>query len=78
MDIKTEMARGKWKKLTKYKAREWARNMLLSALSVAYYRYEADDDFQALSEEEQELVIQETNALGEKMAKAIGGEYYTQ
>lgn len=73
-----EMSRGKWKKLTKSKAMDMAKDRLMTNLSIAYYGFENDDEFQALSEEDQELVMSYVNTFGEKMAKAIGRNYYTQ
>lgn len=77
MKIMTEMPRGPQKKLTKTRASEMAKDCLMDALAAAYYRFENNNDFQNLSEEEQELVLQQTDILGAKMAKSIGREYYT-
>lgn len=77
MKIMTEMPRGPQKKLTKGRASEMAKDCLIDALSTAYYKFENNDDFQNLSEEEQDLVLRQTNILGAKMAKSIGREYYT-
>lgn len=73
-----EMSRGKWKKFTKGKAIDMAKDRLMTNLSIAYYGFENDDEFQALSEEDQELIMNYINEFGEKMAKAIGRNYYTQ
>ena len=73
-----EMSRGPQKKLPKYKAQEIAKDRLLSSLSIAYYGFENDDYFNSLSEEEQDLINYYMNIFGEKMAKSIGREYYTQ
>ena len=78
MDIKTEMARGKWKRMTKGRAREMAKERLLEAISIAYYGFEDNDEFNSLSEEDQQVVLNEIGYLGKRMAKSIGGEYYTQ
>lgn len=73
-----EMSRGPYKKLPKYKAAEIAKKRLVNALSVAYYGFEDDDYYQSLSEDEQELINQYMNIFGQKMAKSIGKEYFTQ
>lgn len=49
MDIQKEMARGKWKRMTKGRAREMAKTRLLEAISIAYYGFENDDEFNSLS-----------------------------
>lgn len=77
MKIMTEMSRGPQKKLTKTRASEIAKDCLMDALAAAYYRFENNNDFQNLSEEEQDLVFYQMNILGAKMANSIGREYYT-
>lgn len=77
MKIMTEISRGPQKKLTKGRASEMAKDCLIDALAAAYYRFENNDDFQNLSEGEQDLVLHQMNILGSKMAKSIGREYYT-
>lgn len=73
--------RGPNKKLTKTRAIEIAKDILMDNLSVAYYSVsEGTDnptDRYGLSDDEQELVYQMLRQLGQKMAKSIGREYYT-
>lgn len=78
MKVINEMPRGQQKKLPKYKAAEIAKEQLIDSLSVAYYKFESDDYFQSLSDEEQELIMDYMQAFGDKMAKSIGKKFYTQ
>ena len=53
--------------------RELAKDKLIEAIAVAYYKLE-DEDF---SEEEEKQITAYINQYGETMAKAIGKKYYT-
>ena len=61
--------------MTKSKAKEIAKDTLLSSISVSYYRICDDREY---TDEEQELIIDYINKYGETMAKAIGKRYFTQ
>lgn len=56
-------------------AKKIAKDTLLSALSVAYYRI--SDNEEDYTEEEKEEIIKYMNQYGEAMAKRIGKQYYT-
>lgn len=51
-----------------------AKEAMLEAIGVAYYRISDSGDY---SDEDTEAIIQEMNKLGEKMAKAIRGNFIT-
>lgn len=59
--------------MTKTEMREFAKDKLLEAIAVAYYKLE-DENF---SDEEVEQISQYINQYGESMAKAINRNYYT-
>lgn len=61
--------------MKKSEAKQIAKDTLLSAISVAYYRICDDDDY---TEEEQNLIIDYINKYGETMAKSIKEKYFTQ
>lgn len=60
--------------MKKTEAKEIAKERMLEAIGVAYYKISDSDEY---SDEEVEMIIQELNKLGERMAKAIGGRYIT-
>lgn len=59
--------------MTKTEMREFAKDKLLEAIAVAYYKLE-DENF---TNEEVEQISQYINQYGESMAKAINRRYYT-
>ncbi len=59
--------------MTKKEMRQAAKDMLMSAISAAYYKME-DEDY---TEEEQEEINKYIWQYGTAMAKAIGEEFYT-
>ena len=78
----TEMPkRGPNKKLTKTRATEIAKDVLISNLAKAYYGVEDGinnpADKYGLSEEEIQLVYSMVDTLANKMAKSIGRDYYS-
>ena len=82
LEVKKEMPkRGPNKKLTKYKAIEIAKDVLIRHLSTAYYGVEEGTqnptDKYDLSEDEVQLVYSMVDTLAQKMAKSIGRDYYT-
>lgn len=69
--------------LTKGQAWEICKEVMLSNLSVAYYKFEEHElpngkMYDDLSDKEKELINKTMQYMGEKMAKSIGGNYYTQ
>ena len=60
--------------MKKTEAKEIAKETMLEALGVAYYKI---SDNESYTEEEQDLIIQYMNMFGERMAKAIKGKYIT-
>lgn len=60
--------------MKKTEAKEIAKNIMLEALGVAYYKIADGDDY---TEEEADLIIEQMNILGERMAKAVKGKYVT-
>lgn len=63
--------------MTKQKKRELAKDLLIDALSVAYYKLE-DSEYSHMSEEEIEEICGYMRQYGEAMAKRINRKYYTQ
>jgi hypothetical protein len=61
--------------MKKTEAKAIAKDTLLTAISVAYYRICDDNDY---TEEEQNLIIDYINKYGETMAKSINEKYFTQ
>lgn len=59
--------------MTKKEKREFAKDMLIESIAVAYYKLQ-DEKF---TEEEAEEITQYINQYGEAMAKAIKKNYYT-
>ena len=59
--------------MTKTEMREFAKDKLMEAISVAYYKME-DENF---TQEEVEQITQYINQYGEAMGKAINKRYYT-
>lgn len=59
--------------MSKKEMRELAKDKLIEAIAVAYYKLE-DEDF---SEEEEKQITAYINQYGETMAKSIGKKYYT-
>lgn len=72
-----EMSRGPQKRLPKYKAYDMAAECIRDALATAYYKFEDNAEYNALSEEEQQLVNQYYDELGTKLCKAMGKTFYT-
>lgn len=61
--------------MKKSEAKVIAKDTLISAISVAYYRICDDKDY---TEEEQDMIIDYINKYGETMAKSINEKYFTQ
>ena len=61
--------------MKKTEAKEIAKDTLMSAISVAYYRICDNNDY---TEDEQNLIIDYINKYGETMAKSIKERYFTQ
>lgn len=57
----------------KKEMRDAAKDLLLDAIAVTYYKLEEEN----FSEEEEEQILAYINQYGETMAKAIGRKYYT-
>ena len=58
--------------MKKSDAKEIARKTLLQAIGTAYYKIADSNDYNI---DESEMIIEEINKLGERMAKAIKSEY---
>lgn len=61
--------------MTKTEAKKIAKDTLMSAISVAYYRICDSNDY---TEEEEDMIINYINKYGETMAKSIKEKYFTQ
>lgn len=61
--------------MKKSEAKAIAKDTLISAISVAYYRICDGEDY---TEEEQNMIIDYINKYGETMAKSINEKYFTQ
>lgn len=59
--------------MTKTGMREFAKDKLMEAIAVAYYKLE-DENF---SDEEVEQICKYINQYGESMTKVINRRYYT-
>ena len=59
--------------MSKKEMREFAKDKLMEAIAVAYYKLE-DENF---SEKEEEQISTYINQYGEAMGKAIRRNYYT-
>lgn len=59
--------------MSKKEMREFAKDKLMEAIAVAYYKLE-DENF---SEKEEEQISAYINQYGEAMGKAIRRNYYT-
>lgn len=59
--------------MSKKEMREFAKDMLMEAIAVAYYRLEDEK----LPEEEEKQITTYINQYGKTMAKSIGKHYYT-
>lgn len=59
--------------MTKSEMRNFAKEILMESIAVAYYRLESEN----FSDEENEQICKYINQYGESMAKAIGKKYYT-
>lgn len=57
--------------------KKMAKKRLIDNLAVAYYGFESDDEFQTLTEEEQEKAYKYLDKFAEAMAKAINEKYIT-
>ena len=62
---------------TKTELREIAKDALMSALAVAYYRIADNPDEYGLTDEEVEEVCSLMNKYGETMGKSIKKKFYT-
>lgn len=60
--------------MTKTTAKEIAKETLLEALGIAYYKLVDDGEY---TEEEVEMICVQMNKLGERMAKSVNGRYVT-
>lgn len=63
--------------MTKKEKREFAKDILIKALSVAYYTLEISD-YDNISEEDKDEICKYINQYGDAMAKRIGKKYFTQ
>lgn len=59
--------------MNKKEMREFAKDKLMEAIAIAYYKLENEN----LSEEEEKQITLYINQYGKIMAKAIGRRYYT-
>lgn len=59
--------------MSKKEMREFAKDKLMEAIAVAYYKLEDEN----LSDEQEKQITAYINQYGETMAKAIGRKYYT-
>lgn len=59
--------------MTRTEKRKFAKDKLMEAIAVAYYKLE-DENF---SDDEVEEISKYINQYGEAMGKAIGRNYYT-
>lgn len=59
--------------MSKKEMREFAKDKLMEAIAVAYYRLEDEK----LPEEEEKRITEYINQYGKTMATAIGRHYYT-
>ena len=59
--------------MRKSEMREIAKDKLMEAIAVAYYKLEVEN----FSEEEKDQICEYINQYGEAMAKAINKKYYT-
>lgn len=60
--------------MTKKEQKEFAKELLIEALSVAYYRLE---NYNNITEDEAIEICKYMQQYGEAMAKRINREYYT-
>lgn len=60
--------------MKKTEAKEIAKDLMLEAIGIAYYKVADSNEY---TDEETELIIAEMNKFGERMAKAINGKYIT-
>ena len=58
--------------MTKTQAKAIAKKQMLRAIGIAYYSIVDSDNY---TEEEVDLILKEMTRYGERMAKAIGGDY---
>lgn len=63
--------------MTKTEKREIAKDLLIDALSIAYYKLE-NSEYNHITEEEKEEICKYMWQYGEAMAKRIDRKYYTQ
>lgn len=59
--------------MTKTEMREFAKDKLMEAISMAYYKLENEN----LSDDESKQICKYINQYGESMGKAINRKYYT-
>ena len=62
--------------MTRTDKREQAKELLIDALAVAYYKLE-DVEYNYLTEEDKDEIRSYINQYGKAMATRIGKEYYT-
>lgn len=60
--------------MKKTEAKEIAKEKMLEAIGIAYYKIADSNEY---TQEEADLIIEQMNILGERMAKAIKGRYVT-
>lgn len=63
--------------MTKTEKKEIAKDLLIEALSIAYYKLE-NSEYSHITQEEQEEICKYMHQYGEAMAKRINRKYYTQ
>lgn len=59
--------------MTKTEMREFAKDKLMEAISMTYYKLENEN----LSDDESEQICKYINQYGESMGKTINRKYYT-
>lgn len=60
--------------MKKTEAKEIAKEQMLEAIGIAYYKIADSNEY---TQEEADLIIEQMNIFGERMAKAIKGKYVT-
>lgn len=60
--------------MTKTEAKLIAKDLMLEVIGIAYYKIADSNEY---SDVESELIIEQINRLGERMAKSINGSYVT-
>ena len=73
-NVATQSKRKEHGAMKKTEAKEIAKEQMLEAIGIAYYKIADSDEY---TQEEADLIIEQMNILGERMAKAIKGRYVT-